>query len=89
MERRLAQLLLGGVVTAAASLALGLALWLAGAGAGGPLLNLGLVVLMATPVLRVAFSAVETIRSRDWTFAAAAVAVLAILAASIFYSRSA
>jgi hypothetical protein len=88
MERRLAQFLLAGVVVAAAALGAGLALWLAGASAATALMSGGLVVLMATPVLRVAFAVVEMVRARDWAFAAAAVAVLAILAASILYSGS-
>lgn len=89
MERGAARLLLGGVVAAFACLAAGVGLWLAGAAAGDWLLDAGLIILMATPALRVFLSALEFAAARDWLFTAAAAAVLAVLAASILYSRSA
>lgn len=89
MERRAAQLLWLCVVTSFACLAAGVALLLAGSGASAWLLNAGILVLMSAPFLRVLFSALEFAGARDWPFAAAATAVLAILLASMFYSRSA
>lgn len=89
MERRVGQLLLLGVLTAFACLAVGVGLWLAGAGASGVLLDAGIVILMATPFVRVLASAFEFAAARDWLFAVAAMAVLSILLASMLYSRSA
>ena len=87
MERLAGRLLLGGVWIASGCLLSGRVLWLTGA-APDPLLNAGLVILMATPVLRVLLSAVDYARGGDWRFAAAAGAVLAILLLSVVYSRS-
>lgn len=89
MARRVGRLLWLCVLTAFACLAGGTALWLAGAGPASWLLNAGILVLMATPFLRVLLSALEFAWVRDWLFAAAATAVLMILIASLFYSRSA
>jgi uncharacterized membrane protein len=89
MERRIGQVLLAAVLIAAGCLLAGLALWMGAAPAGPALMNAGLIVLMATPVLRVTLSIFENVHERDWTFAAVAAAVLAILIASIAYSRSA
>jgi uncharacterized membrane protein len=89
MERRIGQVLLAAVLIAAGCLLAGLALWMVAAPAGPALMNAGLIVLMATPVLRVTLSIFENAHEGDWTFAAVAAAVLAILIASIAYSRSA
>jgi hypothetical protein len=89
MERRVGQLLLVAVLTAFVCLAAGIGLWLAGAAPAGMLLNAGILVLMATPFVRVLASGLEFAGSRDWPFALAAAAVLAILLVSAFYSRSA
>ena len=88
MERLAGGLLLGGVWIASGLLVSGLVMWLIGAATAGPLLNAGLVILMATPVLRVALSIAEYARLRDWLFVATAGAVLAILVLSVVYSRS-
>jgi uncharacterized membrane protein len=85
---RAGQVLLGGVLISAASLMAGLVTWMIAAPNGRALMDAGLVVLMATPVLRVVLSFAEYARERDWVFAAAAAAVLAILMASVIYSRS-
>jgi len=47
-------------------------------------LDAGLVVLMGTPVLRVAVSAVAYLRARDWFFVATTLAVLAVLLGAIW-----
>lgn len=79
------RLLGAGVAVSAACLGTGLALWLAGtaAGAADALLLGGLVLLMATPTLRVVVAVVEALRARDWPLAAAAGAVLLVLAATV------
>lgn len=85
---RAGQVLLGGVLIAAACLLAGLVVWMIAAPHGRALMDAGLIVLLATPVLRVVLSFAEYVRERDWLFAAAAAAVLAILMASVIYSRS-
>lgn len=50
---------------------------------GRGLIQLGLLVLMATPVARVAFSVVGFSRERDWFYAGAAAVVLALLLVSL------
>lgn len=89
MERRVGRVLLAVVIAAAGCLIAGLAAWLLAPPHGLALMNAGLVVLMATPVLRVTLAIIESAWERDWFFAAAAAVVLAILLASILYSRSA
>lgn len=58
---------------------------LAGAtrGDGSDLLDLGLLVLIATPVVRVAVLAIGWAIDRNWRFAAVALAVLALLGAGM------
>jgi len=85
LEVHLGRLLLGGVLTAAACLAVGLAIWLIGAlpAAANVLLTAGLMVLMATPILRVVVSLVEYVRMRDWFFVATTSVVLIVLFVTI------
>jgi uncharacterized membrane protein len=72
-----------GVTTSSVCLALGLLLLLAGAPGSPLLLQVGLVVLLATPVARVIVSIVEYAVERDWTFTALTLIVLAELTASL------
>ncbi len=51
---------------------------------GGGLIQLGLVLLMATPVARVAYSVGAFARQRDWFYVMVTVVVLGILAYSVF-----
>ena len=51
---------------------------------GRAIIQLGLLLLIATPVARVVFSAVAFFRQRDWLYVALTLTVLAILAASLF-----
>ena len=67
-----------GALGSGALLVLGLAGNALGLG-GGPLLSAGLVVLVATPVLRVLFLTVSFARARDWRMTAVSLAVLALL----------
>ena len=75
-----------GVVASSACLAAGLVMTLASAGSAPArgLLALGLVLLMATPVARVALSALSYARRRDWAFVALTLVVFLQLLASIF-----
>lgn len=84
LESAAAQALRAGVLAAAALLLAGLALWEIGSAAAAAVLNAGLVVLMGTPVLRVAVSAVAYLRARDWFFVATTLGVLGILLGTIW-----
>jgi uncharacterized membrane protein len=50
------------------------------------LLRAGLIVLMATPFLRVVVSIGEYVRLRDWVFTALTIAVLAELMVTMIYA---
>ena len=54
---------------------------------GEAIVTLGLLVLMATPVMRVAVSVVAFIRHRDRTYALITVAVLCLLLLSLVLGR--
>jgi uncharacterized membrane protein len=85
LEYHVGRLFTVGVATSAAILAIGLALFLAtpDAPATGHLLNAGLLVLMATPMLRVLLSIVEYVRMGDWFFAGITIAVVAELSVAV------
>ncbi|MEP6916121.1 MAG: DUF1634 domain-containing protein [Acidobacteriota bacterium] len=84
LERLMGRLLVTGVTVSAVLLAAGLALWLAHPSPASLwLLNAGLVVLMATPILRVLVSFAEYLRLRDWLFVGATVVVLVELALTV------
>lgn len=84
-ESALGRLLGIGVLASTACLALGLALSLLrpAGGAQRSLLTMGLLLLMATPIARVAASAFTYTRRRDWLFAALTGIVLLELFASV------
>jgi uncharacterized membrane protein len=85
LENRLGVLLQVGVLSSAASLAIGLVAWFA-AGAtavSSGALTLGLLILMATPILRVFVSLVAYIRMRDWFFVATTIAVFVLLGITV------
>jgi uncharacterized membrane protein len=54
------------------------------AGRGRGLIQLGLLVLIATPVARVAFSVFAFLHERDWTYVAVCLLVLSLLLWSLF-----
>ena len=84
LEDLLGRLLVTGVIVSAVLLAAGLVLWLAHPGPAGVwLLNAGLIVLMATPILRVIVSFVEYVRMQDWLFVATTIVVLVELALTV------
>lgn len=87
-ETLLGRLLLAGVLTSAACLGVGLAMWLLSIAPAftGHLLATGLIVLMATPILRVVVSVVEYARMRDWFFVTTTIIVLLVLAGSVFFA---
>jgi uncharacterized membrane protein len=74
-----------GSVLSTILLAIGVASYLAfgGSSIGWMSIHLGLLVVMATPVLRVAVSLAGFWRQRDWFFVAMTMAVLGVLAASV------
>ena len=85
LEAQLGKLLLVGVISAATLLFAGLVLWAIAvdpAVANG-LLNAGLIVLMATPILRVIVSVIEYAKIKDWFFVVTTLAVLTVLLVSI------
>jgi uncharacterized membrane protein len=85
LETYLGRLLRGGVLSSAAFLAAGLTLWLTRAtpAIANALLTTGLMILMATPILRVVVSMVEYARMRDWFFTATTITVLIVLLVTI------
>jgi uncharacterized membrane protein len=85
LERWLARVLGWGTALSATLLAAGLLFELAGAtpGFAHSLTSLGLVILMGTPLARVAASVGEYLLARDWLFAALTATVLLTLLASV------
>ena len=74
-----------GVTVSTALLAIGLVMTLTVGGAiAAGLLHAGLLVLMGTPMTRVLISCVEYIRERDWFFAISGLAVLLVLAVTVW-----
>ena len=87
-ERTLMQVMLTGVWISTGCLAAGLAFLLVShrMSASDMLLRAGLLVLMATPVLRIVLSIAEAIRQRDWFWLWTTVAVAVVLAGTVTYS---
>jgi len=86
LELTLGRLLHAGVITSALCLAAGLVLSMAlgrSAVASGAL-TMGLVILMATPIMRVVVSLVVYVRMRDWFFVWTTVMVFVLLSVTIF-----
>jgi len=84
LERSIAVVLRAGVVASAAALVAGLLLSLAGVAPqlSGVLLQIGILVLLCTPVARVVISTIEYAVERDWQFATLTTIVLLELLAS-------
>jgi uncharacterized membrane protein len=85
LEKVLGRVLFLGVAVSTVLLALGLAFWM-----GVPYhphrdlpMQLGLLVLMITPAVRVLVSCVEYIREGDWLFASLTGTVLLVLGGSV------
>ena len=86
LEHRLGRLFVAGLTVSASALVLGLVAHLAGSGAATLLLNGGLAILMATPLLRVLISIAEYVRLGDWFFVVTTVAVLVELSVTMIYA---
>ena len=85
LERTIGVALRWGTILSSICLAAGLAMTLSGKGSGAAVrvAELGLLILIATPVARVIISCVEYIRDRDWLFVALTAVVLLSLAGSV------
>jgi uncharacterized membrane protein len=90
LEHKLGQLLVTGVIASAVLLAAGLIFWLPNPGAPRAqwLLNSGLIVLMATPIMRVVVSVAEYVRLRQWFFVAVTLVVLTELSITVAIALS-
>ena len=87
LERHLGRIFTIGLTLSAVALVVGLTLYLfAPAMPWRAFLNGGLVILMATPVLRVVVSVVEYVQMRDWFFVVLTVAVLLELSVTVIYA---
>jgi len=88
LEHHLGRVLVTGLALSASALAAGLVLYLVAPRVDPQmrLLNIGLIVLMATPIVRVIVSIVEYIRMNDWFFVAATIAVLLEISISVLYA---
>ena len=81
LERTIGAVLRAGVMFSTACLAGGLVLTLAAPQSlAASLLNVGIIVLLATPVARVLVSVVDYAQQRDWTFTVLTLIVLIELA---------
>lgn len=78
-------MLAAGVTISALLLAIGLVMWLFDPGYWNALwlLNAGLIVLMATPILRVIVSLAEYVAMRQWFFVAVTTLVLLELTVTV------
>ena len=87
-ERHLGRLLIAGVIVSAIALACGLIFYYFAPDNlfASRLLTVGLVLLMATPMLRVVVSIVEYVRMREWFFVVTTLAVLVELAVTVIYA---
>jgi uncharacterized membrane protein len=88
LERQLGWLLVTGVASSALCLTLGLALMMFSVEHAWSerLLTTGLLILMATPMLRVVVSIVEYVRIREWFFVLTTFIVLAELVGGVLYA---
>jgi uncharacterized membrane protein len=82
LERTIGVVLRAGVALSSTCLGAGLLLTFAGPpGFANLLLQLGIVILLATPVARVLVSIADYARQRDWTFTGLTIVVLVELTA--------
>jgi uncharacterized membrane protein len=83
LEHLISIVLRTGIAASSVCLGIGLALSLIGAASlAQMLLNVGVIVLLATPVVRVLVSIAEYVSERDWGFVMLTAVVLAELVAS-------
>jgi uncharacterized membrane protein len=90
LEIHLGRLLATGVIASAALLAIGLGLWLFNPQSPVALwlLNAGLLVLMATPIMRVVVSFAEYVGTRQWFFVGVTIVVLVELSVTVLVALS-
>ena len=90
LETRLGRLMAIGVIASAALLTIGLALWLSNLQSPAALwlLNAGLLVLMAIPIMRVIVSFAEYLTTRQWFFAGVTIVVLVELSVTVLVALS-
>lgn len=90
LEIHLGRLLAIGVIASAALLAIGLGLWLSNPQSAVALgvLHAGLLVLMATPIMRVVLSFAEYVGTRQWFFAGVTIVVLVELSVTVLIALS-
>ena len=88
LETRLGRLFVAGLTISASALAIGLVVYLLlpNSPAAPLLLTAGLVILMATPLLRVLVSIIEYVRLGDWFFVTTTVIVLVELSVAMIYA---
>ena len=88
LEHRLGRVFVIGLTVSASALAIGLIAYLLAPDARAPLLllNGGLAILMATPLVRVIVSIAEYVRVRDWFFVLTTIAVLVELMVTMLYA---
>jgi hypothetical protein len=88
LETRLGRLFVAGLALSASALAIGLVVYLLLPNSPAALLLLtsGLVILMATPLLRVLVSIIEYVRLGDWFFVTTTVVVLVELSVTMIYA---
>ena len=86
LDQAVGRVLRAGVTTSSVAFAigLGLSMFTGTAGAAHLLLNVGLVILLATPVGRVVVSVAEYALERDWMFVLLTTIVLLELVGSLF-----
>ncbi len=89
IEMILARLLFVGSVIAAILLAVGIGAMLLGHGdVASRLVTIGLVALMATPIMRVLTAGLIFVREKDWLFALFCLVVLCALAVGILLGHA-
>lgn len=89
IEMILARLLFMGSIVAAIMLAIGIVSMLLGNEAFATrLVTIGLVALMATPIMRVLTAGIIFVRERDWRFALFCLVVLCALAVGILLGHA-
>jgi hypothetical protein len=82
--------LTAGMVASATCLVAGLTLTLVDRALGPehagphPLIDVGLIILMVTPLVRILFALSEEIRARNWFFAGITLIVVAVLGATLW-----
>ncbi len=88
IRKRLEMLLKGALLASTICLVLGLALWVVLGDSDGDtaLLRAGLILLMSTPLMRVAISAGEALRARDWLHLGTIATVAALFGLTMMFA---